>query len=109
MNVPATVKIAGVTCKVTAIGDGVFKNGSSLKKVILGKYVTTIGKQAFMNCKKLKSVQLKGSALKTVKAGAFKKTAAKITVSAKKMKKNQKAALWKKLRRAGISKKAKVK
>lgn len=109
MNVPATVKIAGVTCKVTAIGDGVFKNGSSLKKVILGKYVTTIGKQAFMKCKKLKSVQLKGSALKTVKAGAFKKTAAKITVSAKKMKKNQKAALWKKLRRAGISKKAKVK
>ena len=77
--------------------------------MILGKNVTTIGKQAFMNCKNLKTVQLKGKALKTIKKGAFQNTSAKITVSAKKMSKKQKAELLKKLKKAGMSKKAKVK
>lgn len=109
MNVPATVKIGGVTCKVMQIGDRVFKDGRKLKKVILGKYVAAIGKEAFMNCKKLKTVQLKGNALKKIKPKAFKKTAAKITVIAKKMTKKQKATLRKNLKKAGISKKVKVK
>ena len=109
LNVPAAVKIGGVTCKVVEVGNKVFRNGKKLKKVILGKNVTTIGKQAFMNCKNLKTVQLKGKALKTIKKGAFQNTSAKITVSAKKMSKKQKAELLKKLKKAGMSKKAKVK
>lgn len=109
LNVPATVKINGVTCKVVQVGNKVLKGDTKLKKVILGKYVATVGKQAFMNCKNLKTVQLKGSALKTVKTGAFKKTSAAITVSAKKLNKKQKAALLKKLKKAGISKQAKMK
>lgn len=40
---------------------------------------------------------------------ADKKTSAKITVSAKKMNKKQKAALLRKLKKAGTNKKAKVK
>ena len=109
LNVPATVKIGGVSCKVVEVGNKAFRNGKKLSKVILGKNVTTIGKQAFMNCKKLKTVQVKGKALKKIKAGAFKNTSAKITVSAKKMSKKQKAALLKNLKKSGISKKAKVK
>lgn len=109
MNIPAEVKIHGVTCKVVRIGDRVFKNGRKLKKVILGKNVTTIGKEAFFNCKKFKMVQLKGKALKTIRTGAFKKTSAKMIVSAKKMSKSQKAKLLKKLKKAGISKRTKVK
>lgn len=107
--VPAEVEIKGVTCKVVQIGNKVLKGSTKVKKVILGKNVTTIGKQAFMNCKNLRTVQVQGSALKTIRSGAFKKTSAKITVSAKKMNKKQKAALLKKLKKAGISKKAKVK
>ncbi|MEY8428382.1 glycoside hydrolase family 2 TIM barrel-domain containing protein [Lachnospiraceae bacterium 46-15] len=109
MNVPATVKLKGVTYKVTEIGPNVMKGNTKLKKVILGKYVATIGKQAFMGCKNLKSVQLKGNALKNIKTGAFKKTSAKMVVSAKKMNKKQKAALLTKLKKAGMSKKGKVK
>ena len=85
------------------------KGNPKLKKVVLGKNVTTIGKQAFMNCKKLTNVQLKGKALKSIKAGAFKKTSAKLKVSAKKMSKKEKAKLLKALKKAGCSKKVKVK
>ena len=109
MNVPATVMLNGYKHKVVQIGDKVMKRNSKLKKVVLGKYVTTIGKQAFMNCKNLKSVQLKGKVLKTIKSGAFKKTSAKLVVSAKKMSKKQKVKLLKNLKRAGAGKKTKVK
>ena len=109
LNVPDTVKINGVTCKVVEVGAKVMKGNPKLKKVVLGKNVTTIGKQAFMNCKKLANVQLKGKALKSIKAGAFKKTSAKLKVSAKKMSKKEKAKLLKALKKAGCSKKVKVK
>ncbi len=109
LNVPAEVKICGETCKVVQIGKKAAKGCKNLKKVILGKNVVTIGEQAFYNCKKLKTVQMKGKAIKTVKKKAFKNTAAKITVRAKKLNKKQKAALLRKLKTAGISKKAKVK
>lgn len=109
LNVPDTVKINGVTCKVVEVGAKVMKGNPKLKKVVLGKNVTTIGKQAFMNCKKLTNVQLKGKALKSIKAGAFKKTSAKLKVSAKKMSKKEKAKLLKALKKAGCSKKVKVK
>lgn len=109
LNVPATVKINGTVFTVTEVGDKVMKGNTKLKKVVLGKNVTSIGKQAFMGCKNLKSVQLKGKSPKTIKTGAFKKTSAKLVVSAKKLNKKQKAALQKKLRRVGMSKKGKVK
>ena len=109
MNVPATVKIGGQTYKVVEVGSNAMKGASKLKKVTLGSNVTTIGKQAFMNCKNLKSVLLKGKALKTIKSGAFKKTSSKLVVSAKKMNKKEKAKLLKKLKKAGAGKKVKVK
>lgn len=109
LNVPATVKLRNITYKVTAVGKKVMSGNTKLKKVILGKYVTTIEKQAFMGCRNLKSVQLKGKALNNIKTGAFKKTSAKMVVSAKKMNKKQKASLLKKMKRAGMSKKGKVK
>ncbi|MEY8426568.1 NPCBM/NEW2 domain-containing protein [Lachnospiraceae bacterium 46-15] len=109
LNVPATVKLNGMVFTVTEIGDKVMKGNTKLKKVVLGKNVTSIGKQAFMGCKNLKSVQLKGKAPKTIKTGAFKKTSAKLVVSAKKLNKKQKAALQKKLKKAGMGKKGIVK
>ena len=52
---------------------------------------------------------LKGKVLKTIKSGAFKKTSAKLVVSAKKMSKKQKVKLLKNLKKAGAGKKTKVK
>ena len=106
LTVPATVKINGVTCTVTEDGANVMKGNTKLAKVILGKNVVTVGKNAFYGCKKLKTVQVKGKVLKNIKSGAFKKTSAKLKVSAKKLTKKQKAALLKKIKKAGNKKAA---
>lgn len=109
LNVPASVKLNGVTCQVVEVGANVMKNNKSLTKVILGKNVAAVGKQAFFGCKNLKSVQLKGKALKKVGKSAFKKTSPKMVVSAKKMNKKDRAKLLKTMRKAGMSKKGRVK
>ena len=70
--IPATVKIGGKTYKVTKIGDSVFKNNKKITAVTIGKNVTVIGKDAFNNASKLKTVSFKGAAVKTVGKGAFK-------------------------------------
>ena len=109
VTIQKTVKINGKSYKVEKIGASAFKGLKKLTSVTVGVNVKTIEKQAFMNCKNLKSVQLKGKVLKTIKSGAFKKTSAKLVVSAKKMSKKQKVKLLKNLKRAGAGKKTKVK
>ena len=112
VTIPATVKINGVTCKVTQIGKNAFKGYSKLKTLTIGKNVTTIGANSFNGCKKLSKVTFKGTAVKTIKSGAFKKTSSKITVSVpKSLKKNTKKAnaFKKKLIKSGMSKKLKLK
>ena len=108
LSVPATVKIKGETYKVTCVGKGVMKNNTRLKKVILGKNVSTIEAQAFSGCKNLKLVQMKGKGLKKIGKQAFKKTSAKLVVSTKKMTRKQKEKVFRRMRQAGMSKKAKI-
>lgn len=111
ITVPAQVTINGVKCKVVQIGPKAFKGFKKLKKITLTKNITTIGKQAFYGCTKLSSVVVKGTALKAFKAGAFKKTSAKMTVTfkSKKVTVKKRAALLKKMKKAGMSKSAKLK
>lgn len=112
VTIPATVKVNGETCKVVQINANVFKGCTRLKSVVIGKNVTTIEKKAFYGCKKLSKVTFKGTAVKTVKSGAFKKTSAKMTVKVPKaLKKNKKTltAFKKKLTKSGMSKKLVVK
>lgn len=80
-TVPQTVKIKGVSFKVTAIAPNAFKNNKKLTTVTIGKYVTKVGNNAFKGCKKLKTVKFaKGISAKKkkslkkqiVKAGAKK-------------------------------------
>lgn len=106
LTVPATVKINGGICTVTEVGTNVMKDNTKLTKVIFGKNIVTVGKNAFYGYKKLKTVQVKGKVLKNIKSGAFKKTSAKLKVSAKKLTKKQKAALLKKIKKAGNKKAA---
>ena len=111
ITIPAQVTINGVKCKVVQVGPKAFKGFKKLKKITLSKNIKTIGKQAFYGCTKLSSVVVKGTALTTIKTGAFKKTSAKMTVTfkTKKVTAKKRAALLKKMKKAGMSKAAKLK
>ena len=129
VTIPSTVKIKGVTFKVTAIEKNAFKSNKKVKNVTIGKNVTTIGesafykctaltkitipskvttigKKAFYGCSKLKKLTIKSSKLTEKKIGskAFSKTpkSMKVTVPKKKFK-TYKSMLIKK----GVNKKAK--
>ena len=60
VKIPSTIKINGVTYKVTEIAANAFKGNSKLKKVIIGSNIKKIGKRAFYKCTKLSSVTFKG-------------------------------------------------
>ncbi len=72
-NIKSTVKIDGITYRVTGIGNNEFQNNKKLKKVTIGDNVETIGSYAFAGCQKLKTIIIKSSKLtaKTVDATAF--------------------------------------
>lgn len=110
VKIPDKVDLSGsISCTVVEIGSKAFAGYKSLTSVTIGANVKTIGKNAFSGCKKLKKVTLKGKALKQVKTGAFKKTSAKMVVTAKKLNKKQKKSILTKMKKAGMSKKAKIK
>ena len=74
VTIPDTVTIDKVTYKVTSIVANAFKNNKKLKKVVIGKNVTKIGKKAFYGCSKLKKITVKTTKLtkKNVGSQAFK-------------------------------------
>lgn len=86
--IPATVNINGYTFKVTQISGKAFYKNKKLKKVTIGKNITSIGAKAFQGCTSLKSIQIKSTSLKKVGgkalSGIHKK--ATIKVPSKKLK-----------------------
>ena len=91
VTIPDTVTIDGITYKVTAIEANAFKNNKNITKVIIGKNVTVIGNNAFSGCKKLKTITVKTTKLKSVGKKALKgiHAKAKIKVPKSKLKKNK--------------------
>lgn len=71
-TVPHTVKIGGITYKVTKISANAFKNNKKIRKVTIGKNITKIGKRAFYGCQNLKNIIIKTTKLKSVGKQAFK-------------------------------------
>ena len=100
------VKLGGVKFKVTSIAANCAKGCKKLNKVIIGSYVSNIGKNAFSGCSKLKTVTFKGSRLKKVGANAFKGINKKATISVPKAKKK---AYTKLLKGKGQAKTVKIK
>lgn len=92
LSVPKTVKIYNIVFKVVSIDDNAFKGNKKLKKVTLGKNITSIGRNAFVKCKNLKDITIKSSSLKSVGKNAFKgiNKKAVIKVPKKKLKKYKK-------------------
>ena len=71
---PEFVKYKGEKYRLVSIGANAFKNNKKLKKVVIGKNVTKIGKKAFYGCSKLKKITVKTTKLtkKNVGSQAFK-------------------------------------
>lgn len=93
ITIPSTVTINGTVCKVTSIAPKAFYRNAKLKKVIIGKNVKTIGKNAFSGCRRLKTIIIKSTSLKKVGKGALKGINRKASLKAPK----KKRALYKRL------------
>ena len=87
LSVANTVKSTG-TYNVTAIGKNVFK-GAAAASVTLNNKIKSIPVSAFVNCKKLTTLNLKAK-LTSVKKGAFKGCTKKIIVKGASKKANVK-------------------
>lgn len=83
VTVPATVKWEGKTYRVTKIAKAAFRGDMLLKKIILGKNVKSIGKNAFRDCKKLTTVRVKASSVKVGKNALKGTNAVKVIGTAK--------------------------
>ena len=101
LTIPATVKVKGVTYKVTAISDKAFKGNKKLTTVTIGSNVTKIGKEAFSGCKNLKKITVTAGKLKTISKNAFKGINKKATITVKGTKK-AKTALKKQLKKKSV-------
>lgn len=76
ITVPSTIKAKGITYKVTSIGANAFKNCKKLTKATIGANVRVIKTKAFKNCPKLKTVTIKST--KLTKKTASKKCFSKV-------------------------------
>ena len=106
VTVPSTVKISGITFKVTAIGANVWKNDKTLQSVVIGKNVKKIGAKAFYGAKNLKKMTIKTTKLSSVGSGACKGVSKKITI---KVPAGKKKAYQKLMKKKGLPTKAKWK
>ena len=108
IKIANTVKVDGITYKVTSIQKDAFKNNKYLKKVTIGNNITTIGANAFYGCKKLKTVTIETKLLKTSNIGknAFKGIKTDATI---KVPKSKYSAYKTMLCKKGVNKKTKFK
>ena len=95
VTIPESVKIDGYTFKVTVIEKSAFASAKKLSKVVIGKNVTMIGKDAFKDCKNLKTIQVKSAVLKSVGANALKNINAKAKIKVPTAKKKVYTKLFK--------------
>ena len=86
ITIPATVTINGIKCKVVTIGKSALKGNTSITKIVIGKYVETIGTKAFAGLKDLNEISISSSKLSKVSKSAFYKISkdAKFYIKAKK-------------------------
>lgn len=82
VQLPNTVELFGEKYRVYGINDAAFKGNKKIVSVTIGKYVRTIGKQAFYNCKKLKYVRINSKDISKIGSKAFYKNAKTLKVKA---------------------------
>ncbi|HAK57774.1 MAG TPA: hypothetical protein DCP06_02210, partial [Lachnospiraceae bacterium] len=109
LTIKATVKIAGKTYKITKIAPEAFYGMGTLKKVVIGKNVKTIGKKAFFKCSKLKKITIKSGDVTKVGKNCFKKIASGATIYIQASKSKYKTLKSKILKTSGCPKGTKFK
>ena len=100
LSIPSTVKVKGVTYKVTSITAKAVKNNKKLKSVTIGANVKKIANNAFYKCPALKTVTIKTTKLtkKTASKKAFKGVNKKLVVKVPKKVKKSYAKIFKGLK-----------
>ena len=93
ITIPATVKVNGITYKVTNVSAKAFSGNKKITKVTIGKNVTTISKNAFKKCTNLKKITVKSKVLTSVESNALKGTSNKLVIKVPK----EKVSVYKKL------------
>lgn len=107
ISIPDTVKIGKFSYKVKSIAANALKNKKTLKKVIVGKNIVSIGKNTFAGCKKLKNITIKSTGIKSVGRNVFKGINTKAVVKVPKTKYKKYKKLFNK--KTGFGKKMKLK
>ena len=100
ITVPSTIKAKGITYKVTSIGANAFKNCKKLTKATIGANVKIIKAKAFNNCPKLKTVIIKTTKLtkKTASRKCFSKVSKRMIIKSPKKVKRAYAVIFKDLK-----------
>lgn len=82
ITVPNTIRVKGITYKVTSIGTNAFKNCKKLTKATIGANVRVIKAKAFKNCPRLKTVTIKTTKLtkKTASKKCFSKVSKRMVI-----------------------------
>lgn len=101
LTIPSTVKVGGVTYKVTAVASQAFKGNKNLTNITIGRGITKIGNEAFSSCKNLKKITVTAGNLTTIRKSAFEGINKKATITVKGAKK-AKTTLIKKLKKSSI-------
>ena len=99
LKIPDTIKVNGITYKVTEIKAKACAGNPLPTTVTIGKNIKTIGANAFNGCRNLKKVTFRGTALTKVGSNAFKGIQSAVTVTCPKAKLSKYQKL---LKKAGI-------
>ena len=100
ITVPSTIKAKGITYKVTSIGTNAFKNCKKLTKATIGANVKVIKAKAFNNCPKLKTVIIKTTKLtkKTASRKCFSKVSKRMIIKSPRKVKRAYAVIFRDLK-----------
>lgn len=89
VNIPNTITVGGKVYKITSIAARACRENKKITKLVIGKNVKKIGKEAFFNCVKLKNINCKSKLLKvgSIKKNAFKGVNKKVVLKVPKAQK----------------------
>lgn len=97
VTIPNTIKVNGISYKVTEVGANAFKNNKKVKKVTIGANVVKIANKAFNKCPSLRNVIIKTTLLtkNTASKKCFNKVHKKMVIKVPKKVKKSYAKIFK--------------